>query len=235
VDRSELIRGYEIDKDVFVTFTEEELEKLEAADDRAINIVEFLPLAKVDPVWFESSYHLGCSPESARAYRLLAHAMESTQRVAVARYPLRNREHVVLLRPYEKGLMMHTLRFADEVVDASEADRGAEAEVSQQELNLAKRLIGDLVHEKFDPSKFKDSYRERVVEAAREKLAGHEAITPQPEVRRAKVINLFDALKASLEGRGVKPPEEQAEEREAVGGKARRPRSTPQQRAGKRR
>jgi DNA end-binding protein Ku len=204
IDRSELVRGFEVEKDVIVTFTDDELKALEAHDDHMIDISEFVPLEQVDAVYFENAYHLGCSPESARAYRLLAHALATTGRVGLARFTMRNKDYLVLVRPYEKGLMMHTMYYADEVVAASDIDRGEAAQVSDKELNLAKRLIADLSHDKFEPAKYKDNYRERVIAAAQQKVAGHETIAPPPEVHRAKVIDLYDALKASLEKRGVK-------------------------------
>ncbi|HEV2172363.1 MAG TPA: Ku protein [Nitrospira sp.] len=204
IDRSELVRGFEVEKNVIVTFTDEELKNLDAHDDHMIDIKEFVPLPKVDPVYFENSYHLGCSPESARAYRLLAHALESTARVAIAHFTMRNKEYLVLVRPYEKGLMLHTMNYADEVVSAQEIDRGQEAQVSESELELAKRLISDLTHEKFQPEQYKDNYRERVIEAAQQKVQGHEElVAPPAEAQKGKVINLYDALKASLERRGV--------------------------------
>jgi DNA end-binding protein Ku len=226
IDRNELVRGFEVEKDVIVTFTDEELEKLEARDDHLIDIQEFIPLAEVDPVYFENAYHLGCAPEAARAYRLLAHALEATARVALARFTMRSKEYLVLLRPYEKGLMLHTMYYADEVVAAKEIERGETAEVGQQELALAKRLIGDLAHQKFEPSRYKDSYRDRVIAAAQEKVKGKEAIEAPAVTPKAKVIDLYGALKASLERHAVKFGEAAAEgragpeAREAVAAKA---------------
>jgi DNA end-binding protein Ku len=205
IERSELVRGYEIEKNTFVTFTDEELKTLEAKDDHMIDISEFVPLQQVDPIYFENAYHLGCEPQSARAYRLLTDAMEEMQVVALARYTMRSKEYSVIVRPYDKGLMLHTMYYNDEVASTADIDRGKETKVGEQELNLAKRLIKDLEQNKFDPGKFHDNYRERVIAAAEEKAAGHEAVsTAGPEPRKAKVIDLYDALKASLEKRGVK-------------------------------
>ncbi len=227
IDRTELVRGYEVEKDVIVTFTDEELKNLEAHDDHMIDISEFVPLAQVDAIYFENSYHLGCPPESARAYRLLAQALDATGRVAVARYTMRNKEYLVLIRPYEKGLMMHTMYYGDEVVAASEIDRGQTTEVNAQELSLAKRLIADLTQDKFEPAKYKDGYRDRVLTAAKQKVEGGlEAVAPPPEAHRAKVIDLYGALKASLEKRGVrfgeKGGEDAASARDAVSAGARK-------------
>jgi DNA end-binding protein Ku len=203
IDRSELVRGFQVEKGVYVTFTDEELEKLEAQEDHSVEITEFVPLAQVDPIYFENSYHLGCSPESARAYKLLTEAMAQSQRVGLAHFSMRNKEHLVIIRPYEGGLMLHTMYYQDEVVAGDEVDRGQNAKTSDRELELAKRLIDDLTEKKLDLSKYHDNYRERVLEAAKRKLEGQEAVSaPAPEEPRGKVIDLMSALKASLEKRG---------------------------------
>jgi len=216
IDRSELVRGYQIEKGVYVTFTDEELEKLEAHEDHAVAISEFVPLEQVDPVYFENSYHLGCSPESARAYKLLATAMTESKRVALAHFTMRNKEHLVIIRPYEGGLMLHTMYYADEVVAEADVDRGQNAKTSDKELELAQRLIDDLTEKKFDPSKYHDEFRERVQEAAQRKAAGEEAVTATPTEPRGKVIDLMSALKASLEKRGTAEKAEKTEEAEAT-------------------
>lgn len=227
IDRSELVRGFEVEKGVFVTFTDEELEKLEARDDHALDIKEFVPLAEVDPVYFDAAYHLGCEPEAARAYRLLARSMAESKRVALGKFTMRNKEYLVLLRPYEKGLMLHTMYYADEVVAAEDIGRGEEAAVDERELALAKRLMEDLTEEKFEPAKYKDSYRERVIEAAQKKVQGEEAVEAPGEARRGRVVDLMEALKASLEQRGARAGEEigakpQKKKRAAAEGGARR-------------
>lgn len=211
VDRSELVRGYEIEKDRYVTFTDEELKKLEAQADRAVEITGFIPASEVDPVYFENSYLLGCEPTSAKAYHLLQEAMTKAGRVGVAKYTMRGKERVVLIRPYEGGLMLHTMYYNDEIRAFGEIDHGANAPVKDSELALAQRLLDDLTQKKFDPSEFKDNYRERVIEAAEHKLAGHELTEPAPEVRQGKVIDLMSALKESLKKRGVAVNEDREE------------------------
>lgn len=203
VDRSELVRGYEVEKGTYVTFTDEELKALEAKDDHAIEIDRFVPLAKVDPVYFEDAYYLGCDAASARAYRLLADAMASMQQVALARYTMRGKEHLVLIRPHAKGLMLHTMYYADEVRSVEEVDRGESAAIKEPELELAKRLISELKNDKFDPALYSDGYRLRVIEAAQRKVQGEEAIEAPTEVHKAQVIDLMAALKASLDKRGA--------------------------------
>ena len=231
VDRSELVRGYQIEKGVYVTFTDEELEKLEAHEDHSVAISEFVPLEQVDPVYFENSYHLGCSPESARAYKLLATAMTESKRVALAHFTMRSKEHLVIIRPYEGGLMLHTMYYQDEIVAEADVDRGQNAKTSDKELELAQRLIDDLTEKKFDPSKYHDDFRERVLEAAQRKVAGEEAVAAAPtEPGRGKVIDLMSALKASLEKRGssektatteASEPAQEEEPKEAVAASSR--------------
>jgi DNA end-binding protein Ku len=234
VDRSELVRGYEIEKDRYVTFTDEELKKLEAQADRAVEISEFIPASEVDPVYFENSYLLGCEPTSAKAYHLLQEAMTKADRVGVAKYTMRGKERLVLIRPYEGGLMLHTMYYNDEIRTFGEIDHGADAPVKESELVLAKRLLDDLTQKKFNPSEFKDNYRERVIEAAEQKMAGHELTEPAPEVRQGKVIDLMSALKESLKKRGVAvnedrgeeaPAASEHEERKAAAGSRRAPRA----------
>ncbi len=216
VDRSELVRGYEIEKDRYVTFTDEELKKLEAQADRAVEITGFIPATEVDPVYFENSYLLGCEPVSAKAYHLLKEAMTKADRVGVAKYTMRGKERLVLIRPYGGGLMMHTMYYNDEIRSFAEIDHGADAPVKESELVLAQRLLDDLTQKKFTPSEFKDNYRERVIEAAERKLAGHELTEPEPEVRHGKVIDLMSALKESLKKRGVEVNADRAAEAPAT-------------------
>src|SRR5208282_5744116 len=127
VDRSELVRGYEIEKDRYVTFPDEEQKKLEAQADRAVEITGFILATEVDPVYFESSYLLACEPVSAKAYHLLEEAMTKADRVAVAKYTMRGKERLVLIRPYGGGLMMHTMYYNDEIRSFGEIDHGADA------------------------------------------------------------------------------------------------------------
>lgn len=203
IDRSELVRGYEVEKGRYVTFTDEELKALEAREDHAIEIREFVPLAQVDPIFFESAYHLGCEPVAAKAYHLLAQAMAESERVAVALFTMRGKEHLVIIRPYQGGLILHTMYYADEVRAAGDIERGADSEVKESELELGKRLIADLTHDKFEPGQYHDSFRQRVIEAAEHKLAGQEVTEERPAARRGQVIDLMSALKASLEKRGA--------------------------------
>ena len=208
IERGELVRGYEVEKGRYVTFTDEELKKLEARNEHAIEITEFLPLERVDPVYFEESYYLGSEPNAAKAYRLLADAMSQSGRVALGRFTMRGKEHLVLIRPFDKGLMLHTVYYSDEVRPAEDVDQAENEPVKEAELTLAKRLIDELTEKDFDPSKYHDHYRERVLEVAQQKVVGQQVTEAPTEPRRGQVIDLMSALKASLEKRGATLPEE---------------------------
>jgi DNA end-binding protein Ku len=208
IDRSELVRGFEIEKGRYVTFTDEELKNLEARDGHAIEITEFLPLEKVDPVYFEESYYLGSEPSAAKAYRLLADAMIQSQRVALGRFTMRGKEHLILIRPFGKGLMLHTVYYSDEVRPATDIDQAESEPVKEAELTLAKRLIDELTDKEFDAGRYRDHYRERVLEVAQQKVAGQQVSEAPDEPRRGQVIDLMAALKASLEKRGATVPDQ---------------------------
>lgn len=208
IERSELVRGFEFEKGRYVTFTDDELKKLEARNEHAIEITEFLPLEGVDPVYFEESYYLGSEANAAKAYRLLADAMTQSGRVALGRFTMRGKEHLVLIRPFGKGLMLHTVYYSDEVRPAEDVDQADNEPVREAELTLAKRLIDELTGKEFDPSKYHDHYRERVLEVAKQKIAGQQVTEAPTEPRRGQVIDLMSALKASLEKRSAPMPEE---------------------------
>jgi DNA end-binding protein Ku len=203
IERNELIHGFEVEKGHYVTFSDEELKELEARNEHAIEITEFLPLERVDPVYFEESYYLGSEAKAAKAYRLLADAMNQCGRVALGRFTMRGKEHLVLIRPFGKGLMLHTVYYSDEVRPAEDVDQAENEPVREAELALAKRLIDELTAKEFEPSKYHDEYRERVLEMAQQKIAGQQVTEGPSEPRRGQVIDLMSALKASLEKRGA--------------------------------
>jgi DNA end-binding protein Ku len=209
VDRGALVKGYEVAKDEYVRFTDEELRALEGEASKVIEIAEFVPLSRVDPIYFEKTYYLGPDKGGEKAYRLLADAMARSDRAALATFVLRGKEALVLVRAAQAGLLLHTMFFADEVRDFGEIERGESARIKEGELDLAVRLIDELSREAFEPQQYRDAHRERVLAAARQKVEGHAVTTAGPEVQRAQVIDLMDALKESLASRpapGRKPP-----------------------------
>jgi DNA end-binding protein Ku len=211
VPRNELVRGYEYAKDQYVRFTDEELKALEGETSKVIDIAEFVPLSKVDPIYFEKAYYLGPDKGGEKAYRLLADAMAESDRVALASFVMRGKESLVLIRSAQNGLMLHTMYFADEVRDFGEVDKGQGAKMREGELQLAMRLIDELSHEDFKPEQYHDEYRERVLQMANDKAEGNEVTAAAPQAPRAQVIDLMDALKESLakrsagDGRGAAP------------------------------
>jgi DNA end-binding protein Ku len=204
LERSSLVKGYEFAKDQYVRFTDEELKGLEGEASQMIDIAEFVPLDQVDPIYFEKTYYLGPDKGGAKAYRLLCDAMVKTGRVALAKFVMRGKENLVLIRSSQDGLMLHTMYFADEVRNFGEIDKGEDAAVKPGELNLALRLIEDLSTTEFKPEQYKDEYRGRVLSVVEEKVEGKEITAIAPQVQRTQVIDLMDALKQSLEGRAAK-------------------------------
>src|SRR5438128_5952933 len=198
VERSALVKGYEFTKDQYVQFTEDELKALEGEGSRMIDIAEFVPLAEVDPIYFEKTYYLGPDKGGEKAYRLLADAMLKSARVALAKFCMRGKESLVLIRPAQSGLMLHTMYFADEVRDFGEIDRGQSAKIKPGELDLAGQLIDGLSNDEFHPEQYEDEYRHRVLELVNQKVEGKEVTVAAPQAPRAQVIDLMDALKESL-------------------------------------
>ncbi len=198
VDRAGLVKGYEFTKEQYVRFTDEELKSLEGEASKIIDIAEFVPLPQVDPIYFEKTYYLGPDKGGEKAYRLLADAMAKTDRVAVAKFVMRGKESLVLIRPAQTGLMLHTMYFADEVRDFGEIEKGQSAKIKEGELELALRLIDELSNGEFKPDQYQDDYRLRVLDMVNLKVEGKEVTAVGPQVQRAQVIDLMEALKESL-------------------------------------
>ena len=218
VERAELTRGYEFAKDQYVRVADEELKALEGEASKMIDIAEFVPLAKVDPIYFEKTYYLGADKGGEKPYRLLADAMEKSGQVALATFVMRGKESLVLIRAAQGGLMLHTMYFADEVRAFTDVDKGESAKINDGELDLAIKLIDGLAADDFDPARYKDAYRERVMEMLRKKAEGQElAAAPAPAQRR-QVIDLMEALKESLAAR--KPPTKVGRKPEAAPARA---------------
>jgi DNA end-binding protein Ku len=232
VSRDEMVKGYEVSRGQYVTFTPEELKALEQEGSESIDIAEFLPLERVDPLYFERAYYLGPDKGGAKPYALLARAMRQTGRAAVARHAARGKQYLVLIRPFEDGLVLQQLRYADEIKSFSEIERG-EAAVTDAELALAVQLIDQIAADEFHPEAYEDEVKRRIEAAIQRKVEGQEAIAVEPaEEPRAQIIDLMEALKASLEGEaagaakaGARKGPKRAEG--AGRGASRRARSTP--------
>jgi DNA end-binding protein Ku len=199
IERDDTVKGYEFSKGQYVVFSQEELVKLEAEKTNTIDITEFVPAASVDFIQIEKTTYLGPDKGGHKAYNLLGHAMRHTEVVAIGRYNARGKSYVVMIRPYEKGLALHQLYYADEVRPFADVDIGEDVRFSGAEQDLAEKLIEQLRVDSFDPAQYRDDYSDRVREAAEQKAQGME-ITTAPEQPPAQIIDLFEALKRSLEG-----------------------------------
>src|SRR5512142_36197 len=206
VERDDMVKGYEFAKDRYVTFTAEELKALEEISSQTIDIAEFVPVADVDPVYYDRAYHLGPGKGGAKAYRLLATALERAGKAALGRYAARGKQYLVLLRPRGGRLVMQQLYHADEVRTSDEIPVD-DAKVEETEIQLALRLIEQTASEEFHPERYPDAVKQRVQEAIDRKVAGQEiqvAAAPEPQ---AQVIDLMEALKASLAAAGPRAAE----------------------------
>jgi DNA end-binding protein Ku len=200
VERADLVRGFQHDKDKYVPITEEELESLEAEANKSIDLKEFIPLASVDPVYFENTHYLGADKGGEKPYRLLADAMAKSGRVAIAELVSRGKEQLVLIRPYRKGLVLHTMYHADEVRDFKQVPKGDNVKVSEKELELGVSLIDRLTSEEFNAKNYKDEYRIRVLAMLDKKSKGKEIVIDKaPAPKHGQAIDIMEALKRSME------------------------------------
>ena len=200
VARSEMIKGYEFEKDRFVTFTKDELKALEQAASGAVEITEFVRAASIDPVFYEKAYYLGPDKGGAKPYRLLAQAMRDSGRSAIGRWAARGKQYLVNIRVVEQGLILQELLYADEVRSIDEVEI-PDAKVSAQELGLANQLIDSITSKSFDPTQYKDDVKDRIEEQIQKKVAGEEITVADDAAGSssgAKVIDIMDALRASL-------------------------------------
>ncbi len=205
VPRDEVVKGYEFARDRYVVFTPDEIKALEEKATQAIEISEFIPIDKVDPVYFDKPYYLGPDRGGAKAYRLLAETMARTGRVALARWAARGKQYLVLLRPAHGGLVMHQLLYADEVRPFSDVPQQP-VEVREQELKLATQLVDQIASDAFHPESYHDDVKQRVLEAVQRKVEGEEIRVTPVEAPGAQVIDLVEALKASLAGPRAERP-----------------------------
>ena len=201
IGREDVVKGYEYSKGQYVLFTDDELKALNPEATNAIEIAEFVPLEQVDPLYYEKSYYLGPDKGGDRPYRLLSEAMRKTGRAALARYAARGKDQLVLLRPFDGGLIMQQLRYADEIRDFSEVPV-APADVKEPELKLAVQLIEQIATDEFRPETYEDTQRKQVRELIERKVQGQEITSTPAPAPKAQIIDLMEALKASLSTSG---------------------------------
>jgi DNA end-binding protein Ku len=213
-----IVKGFELAPDRYVVVKPEELDALQPQKTRTIEIEDFVELSQIDPIFYDHPYYLASGPGGAKPYRLLLEAMRETGKVAIARVVIRNKEQLVAIRPMGDVLVMSTMLFADEVLAPErleELSDGAAAKTNKREVDIAKQLVGSLAGD-FKPDKYRDAYREQVLELIERKAHGEKiAVQPPPEEVRAPAPDLMSALKASLDavraqdaeadGKGAKP------------------------------
>src|SRR5580693_6401691 len=200
-----MVKGYEFAKDQYVMFSAEELKALEDTTSHAIDIGQFVPLESVDPLYFDGTYYLAPDKGGAKPYTLLATALHKAHQCAVGRWISRGKEHIIVIRPIEDGLALHQLHFKAEVRELK--DLGIEpAQVSEPELKLAQQLIDHLAAKRFDPNEYHDEFKGRVEAAIQKKIQGREISLAEAPISPAgsNVIDLMDALRASIDARGSK-------------------------------
>jgi DNA end-binding protein Ku len=203
VERSEIVKGYEYEKDQYVLFTEEDLEKIEPPSASTMEILEFVKLDEVDPLYYDASYYVTPEDAGKKAYHLLLEAMQESGHVAIAKVTMHQRENIVVLRPHNGGLTLHTMFYANEIRQVAEYGQSDGAELKPQEKKLATQLIESL-SAPFDVSKYRDEYQAGLQALIEAKLKGQQ-ITEAPHPKLAPVIDLMEALKKSLAEKPAPP------------------------------
>lgn len=202
VAREDMVKGYEFSKDQYVIFTPEELKALEEAGTHAAEITEFLPIEAIDPLYFDKAYYLGPDKGGAKPYALLARALRESKRCALGRWAARGKQYIVMIRPTEgvdaDGLVMQQLLYAAEVRSIKDIEI-PKTEVKEAELKLAQQLIEQQASDAFDPAAYTDEVRARIEAAVQKKVEGQEITMAEAPEAGAQVIDLMDALRASLE------------------------------------
>jgi len=199
-----MVKGFEFAKDQYVTFTPEELKELEEKGTQTVEISEFVPASSVDPIYYDKAYFLGPDKGGAKPYALLAESMRQTGQTAIGRYAARGKQYIVQLRAVEGGIIMQQLLYAPEVRSIEDVEI-ADAPVKDTELNLAKQLIAQISSDAFDPTQYEDDVKKRIEASVQKKVEGEEiAISPAAPETSAQVIDLVEALRASLGKAGAK-------------------------------
>lgn len=197
IERTETVKGYEFSRGQYVTFNEEELKALEEKATQTIDISEFLPRETIDPIYFQKANYVAPDKGGARAYALLSKALEQTGRWALAKYAARGKQYLVILRPLNNGIVMQQLYYPNEIRSMSELDLG-DAAIKDNELKMAVQLAEMGASDEFHPENYRDEVAERIKAQIQKKIEGGEEITAEAEQPHAQVIDLMEALKASL-------------------------------------
>jgi DNA end-binding protein Ku len=204
VAREDMVKGYEFAKDQYVIFSPEELKAMEEAGTQMAEITEFVPIESIDPVYFDKAYYLAPDKGGAKPYALLASALRESKRCALGRWAARGKQYIVMIRPVDDGLVMQQLLYAGEVRPISEIEI-PKTEVKPAELKLAQQLIEQQASDKFDPAAYTDEVAARIEAAVQKKVEGQEITMAEAPQGGAQVIDLMEALRASLEKKATRP------------------------------
>lgn len=210
VAREDMVKGYEFAKDQYVIFTPEELKAMEEAGTHMAEITEFVPIDSIDPVYFDKAYYLGPDKGGAKPYALLAKALRESERCALGRWAARGKQYIVMIRPVEDGLVMQQLLYADEVRSIKDIEIPP-TDVKDAELKLARQLIDAQASDTFDPGAYTDEVRARIEAAVQKKVEGQEITMLDAPEAGAQVIDLMEALRASLERKAAPPSKAKAQ------------------------
>ena len=217
VSWDDIIKGYEYSKDHYVTFTDEEMESLDVDSIKAIDVVSFVPLEDIDPIYFDKTYYVIPEASGIKAYKLLAEALEAEGQVGVAKIALRDKEHLSTIRLKNDVFVLETMHWPDEIREPEFEELTKRVEVRDQEVKMARQLIQQLSDE-FKPDEFEDEYRVRLQQLAEQKVEGQEVtVAAEPEAEPAPVVDIMEALKASVS---------EAKKRKASDGKASKKKTT---------
>ena len=204
VSRDEMVKGYEFAKDQYVQFSSDELKAMEEAGTQVADITEFVPISAVDPVFYDKPYYLAPDKGGAKPYALLAKALRDAKRCAIGTWAARGKQHIVMIRPVDEGLVMQQLLYASEVRPIADVEI-PHIDVSDAELKLAKQLIDQSSAPRFDASQYTDEVSARIEAAVQKQVEGQEITLAETAPPTAQVIDLMEALRASLEKKGAKP------------------------------
>lgn len=207
VPKEDIVKGYEFAKDQYVVFSPAELKALEEAGSHAVEITEFVPVESVDPIFFDKAYYLAPDKGGAKPYALFSQALRDTDRCALGRWASHGKQHIVMLRPFEEGLVMQQLLYADEVRAIDELEIPS-VDVKEAELKLALQLIEQQSSKAFDPTAYTDAVRARIEAAVEKKVEGQEIAVPEEAAAGAQIIDLMEALRQSLGKKGAAPAAE---------------------------
>ena len=202
VDRKEVVKGYEEEDGTYVVVAPEEIKKIAPESSRVMDILSFAKQSEIDPLFFDSSYFVVAEEEGRKAYQLLLKTLEDTKRVGISKVTLHQREYTAFLRPYDHGLALHTMYFANEIREAPGYGKTDNIKLSPQEIKLAEQLVSTL-SEEFHLEKYHDEFQERLKQLIEAKRKGKE-VAAEPQPHRAPVIDMMAALKKSLETTGIR-------------------------------